>query len=48
MQFEHSYRGGSSVGDNGQSTEMRFVPDTLREPTFFSGELAQAVGLREA
>jgi hypothetical protein len=49
MLFEYAYKGSTTV-DNSRTdrTEMSFSPDTKREPTYFSGELAQSIGFREA
>ena len=49
MQFDYRYKGASQV-DNGRAdrTDMSFAPDTRREPTFFHGEIAQALPFREA
>lgn len=49
MEFNYSYNGSSSV-DNGKPSEtnMSFVPDASREPTYFVGELAKNVEFREA
>ena len=48
MLFEYAYLGSSAVADTGDATDMSFAPDTNREPTFFTGELAKAVEFREA
>ncbi|MCE9580405.1 MAG: SWIM zinc finger family protein, partial [Deltaproteobacteria bacterium] len=48
MRFEHAYRRGSSVADQGDRTAMSFSPDLTRAPTFFRGELAQPLAFREA
>jgi hypothetical protein len=48
MLFDFSYRGSSSVASSSASTEMSFVPDASREPTFFVAELAQKIEFREA
>lgn len=49
MEFDYRYKGSSAV-DNGRvdRTDMSFAPDTRREPTFFNGELHQALPFREA
>lgn len=48
MQFSYGYNGSSAIASLPGSTEMKFSPDVTREPTFFSGELSQAVAFREA
>ena len=50
MEFNYRYHGNSNVGSNANATAMSFAPDTLREPTYFSGELAKSLSLpfREA
>lgn len=48
MRFEYGYRDSSAVVDTPDRTDMRFSPDTKREPTFFRGELEKGVAFREA
>ncbi|MEZ5427819.1 MAG: hypothetical protein R2747_16235 [Pyrinomonadaceae bacterium] len=48
MQFDYAYRGNSSVASSSRSTDMSFVPDAKREPTFFIAELRQKLEFREA
>lgn len=48
MEFNYRYSGSSSAHGSGDRTSMQFAPDTLREPTFFGGELERAVPFREA
>jgi hypothetical protein len=48
MEFNYSYAGDSSVVNNAKGTQMSFAPDTLRQPTFFSGELKKSIAFREA
>ncbi|CAM2010434.1 hypothetical protein [Acanthopleuribacter pedis] len=48
MEFNYRYSGSTEARSNGNRTDMSFAPDTLREPTYFGGELAQAVPFREA
>jgi hypothetical protein len=48
MEFNYSYQGDSSVSNSAGGTSMSFAPDTLREPTFFRGELRKSVAFREA
>lgn len=49
MEFNYAYKGNTSI-DNFQAdkTNMSFVPDATRIPTYFSGELGQNVAFREA
>jgi hypothetical protein len=46
--FEHRYAGSTGVQQSGDATAMAFAPDTLREPTYFSGNITQQVEFREA
>ena len=48
MEFDFNYARDSAVENTASGTEMAFAPDTLREPTFFSGELKQSLAFREA
>jgi tetratricopeptide (TPR) repeat protein len=48
MLFEHRYAGSSGVQQGDAATAMSFQPDTLREPTFFRGEVRKQVEFREA
>lgn len=48
MEFEYAYHGSSAVKHQGEGTQMSFAPDTLREPTFFRGDLKASVAFREA
>jgi hypothetical protein len=48
VEFNYSYSGDSNVENNADSTNMSFSPDTLREPTFFKGELRRRLPFREA
>jgi hypothetical protein len=48
MEFNYAYGSDSSVRNSASGTKMSFAPDTLRQPTFFSGELRQGVAFREA
>lgn len=49
MEFNYSYKGSSSVDNaNSSQTNMSFVPDASREPTYFIGELSKNVEFREA
>ncbi|MEO8700735.1 MAG: hypothetical protein ABI867_11860 [Kofleriaceae bacterium] len=48
MLFEHRYAGSSGVRQDEGATAMSFAPDTLRDPTFFRGEIARGIEFREA
>ena len=48
MEFNYKYAGSSAVTNDSRSTDMSFVPDTKREPTFFRGELEKSLSFREA
>lgn len=48
MEFDFAYARDSVVDNSVDGTQMAFAPDTLREPTFFSGELNQSLAFREA
>ena len=48
MLFNYKYSGNSTVTSNTHSTGMSFVPDALREPTFFEGKLQHKIAFREA
>ena len=48
MLFDYKYNGSTSVKSTSQSTAMSFVPDTLRQPTFFVGKLNKKISFREA
>ncbi len=48
MEFARKYHGQSHVSTSGRATEMAFVPDALRTPTFFSADLRQHLPFREA
>jgi hypothetical protein len=48
MEFSFGYRGSSAVESHPYRTNMSFVPDVTREPTFFRGELGRGVAFREA
>ncbi len=48
MLFNYRYSGSSTIADSTHSTSMSFAPDTLRQPTFFSGRLNQHIPFREA
>ena len=48
MPFNYAYAKSTSVASSANATGMSFAPDTKRQPTFFRGDLAKAVELREA
>ena len=50
MEFNYRYLGNSTVSSSSTSSDMSFVPDALREDTFFKGILhpKKAVLFREA
>jgi hypothetical protein len=48
MEFNYRYHGSSSASSSAAATAVSFAPDTLREPTYFSGRLRQALPFREA
>lgn len=48
MLFDYKYSGDTSVSNNAHGTTMNFIPDALREPTFFVGKLSKHIAFREA
>ena len=48
MEFKHTYAGQSAVSHGATASQVSFVPDTLREPTYFTGEINNHVPFREA
>ena len=48
MNFVHRYLGESRAVSDAGATRLGFVPDTLRDPTFFSGTIARNLPFREA
>ena len=48
MIFDFKYRGFSKVANTGGKTEMNFVPDNRRKPTWFHGKLNKKLPYREA
>jgi len=48
MELSYAFKRASQVDNRVDQTQMSFSPDTNREPTYFSGELGQAVSFREA
>jgi hypothetical protein len=45
--FEYRYFGNTAVKSSPYATGMSFQPDTSREPTYFTGKLAQRIVFRE-
>jgi hypothetical protein len=48
MQFNYRYYGASRVAGSAGDTAMHFAPDTLRDPTYFTGKLDRHIRFREA
>ncbi|WP_058912536.1 hypothetical protein [Entomohabitans teleogrylli] len=48
MQVNYRYQGKSRLTDDGGQTSLAFVPDSLRQPAFFVGELKNKLAFREA
>ncbi len=48
MEFQHRYFGETTAATSAGASEFSFAPDTLREPTFFVGEVADHLPFREA
>jgi len=48
VEFSYAYTSDSFVESGATDTRMALAPDTLREPTFFLGELRQSLEFREA
>lgn len=48
MEFNHRYVGQSAVSHGANASELSFAPDTLREPTYFTGQISNHVPFREA
>lgn len=48
MQFNYRYYGASRVAGSAMDTAMHFAPDTLRDPTYFTGKLDRHIRFREA
>lgn len=48
MEFQHRYFGETSASTSADASQFTFAPDTLREPTFFVGEVAEHLPFREA
>ena len=47
MEFNYSYHKDSLVNSGASKSEVSFAPDTLRQPTYFSGELRNSLAFRE-
>jgi hypothetical protein len=48
MEFSYAYAGDTAVENGLDHTAMSFAPDTLRQPTYFRGELSKGLAFREA
>ena len=48
MLFNHKYKGSSAVASSSGKMGISFAPDTLREPTYFIGNLHDKLNFREA
>lgn len=48
MNFVHRYFGETAASSDATSTRLGFVPDLLREPTYFVGKVARHLPFREA
>jgi len=48
MRFQYRYYGETYVSNSAASTDMRFVPDTLRPPTHFVADINKHIPFREA
>ncbi len=48
MEFNHRYVGQSAVSHGAANSQVSFAPDTLRDPTYFTGEINNHVPFREA
>lgn len=48
MRFQYRYYGATTVDNSASSTAMRFVPDTLRPPTYFVADVNRRIPFREA
>lgn len=48
MEFRYRFLGNTQVENSTSSTNIQFAPDTLREPTYFVGDLSQQLLFREA
>lgn len=48
MNFVHRYFGASTASSDARATTLGFVPDTLRDPTYFVGKVSRHLPFREA
>lgn len=48
MRFDYRYLGRSQVSQTSKAVDIAMAPDTLREPTFFVGDLNRHIPFREA
>jgi hypothetical protein len=48
MEFNHRYVGQSGVQHGANDSQVSFAPDTLREPTYFVGQINNHIPFREA
>ncbi len=48
MEFQHRYFGETAATTTAGASQFSFAPDTLREPTFFVGEVADHLPFRES
>lgn len=48
MNFAYRFLGSSSASSDAASSSFAFAPDTLRQPTFFTGKVARHLAFREA
>jgi len=48
MRFQYRYYGETYISNSAASTDMRFVPDTLRAPTHFVANINKHIPFREA
>jgi len=48
VEFNYAYGSDSTIESGAAGTRMSFAPDTLRQPTFFSGHLRKSLEFREA
>jgi SWIM zinc finger len=48
MEFQYRYYGVTDANTSAEASQFSFAPDTLREPTFFVGDVADHLPFREA
>lgn len=48
MNFAYRFLGSTSASSDAASSSFAFAPDTLRQPTFFTGKVARHLAFREA